>query len=600
MTLFSTFTLQPQMTLKSLRRTAAILTVFAACFAGASADEIQRALKDELNRSLKELTLESLQRPYYMDYRLTLRETRSIKSSLGSLLYSRSNHSGSLSVGVRVGRPEFDNTNYFDVGLGFFGSGDDEESFRSRRIPFELDYTALRRELWLASDAAYKQAAELFAKKEAAVKNRLRADTTPDFKQMPAAILADTMPFPAFDQHYYERLSNELSAVFAKYPEISASTVSIEFLPETAYYVNTEGREFRKNEFYVGVEVVASAQAADGMPLAEMYSCYARDPRELPNRDSLMRAVESVARTLNALLNAPTLPEAYSGPILFEEQAAAEVFAQIFAPNLATQRPPLTERGLQDQERYFAFQNKIGGRVLPEFLSVQATPDRTMFNQTSLLGHYAVDDDGIAAQPVSLVEKGYLKTLLSSRVPTRRVRQSNGHQRGGAAMMSTIILNAEPKKQFDRAELKKRMLKLCKDRELPFGIIVRKALNQNILYTSLYEQTAGEYPFAQGDAKMSLLEVVKLYPDGREELIRGAEAAGLTVQSFKDILAVGKKQFGYNYLAPAITSPFVTGGDQYTGVSIITPDILFEDGELRPLESDFPKPPFLSAPQAGK
>lgn len=99
---------------------------------------------------------------------------------------------------------------------------------------------------------------------------------------------------------------------------------------------------------------------------------------------------------------------------------------------------------------------------------------------------------------------------------------------------------------------------------------------------------------------MSLLEVVKLYPDGREELIRGAEAAGLTVQSFKDILAVGKKQFGYNYLAPAITSPFVTGGDQYTGVSIITPDILFEDGELRPLESDFPKPPFLSAPQAGK
>lgn len=588
------------MTLKYLRRSAVIVAVFAACYVNAAADEIQRALKDELNRSLKELTLESLQRPYYMDYRLTLRDTRSIKSSLGSLLYSRSNRSGSLSVGVRVGRPEFDNTNYFDVGLGFFGSGDDEESFRSRRIPFELDYSALRRELWLASDAAYKQAAELFAKKEAAVKNRLRADTTPDFKPMSAATLADTLPFPTFDQHYYEQLSNELSAIFSKYPKISASTVSIEFLPETAYYINTEGREFRKNEFYIGVEVVASAQAADGMPLAEMYSSYAREPRALPNRDSLMRAVETVARTLTALLDAPTLPEAYSGPVLFEEQAAAEVFAQIFAPNLATQRPPLTERGLQDQERYFAFQNKIGGRVLPEFLSIQATPDRVMFNETSLLGHYTVDDDGIPAQPVSLVEKGYLKTLLSSRVPTRRVRQSNGHQRGGAAMLSTLVLNAEPKKQLDRAELKKRMLKLCKDRELPFGIIVRRALNQNILYTSLYEQTAGEYPFAQGDAKMSLLEVIKLYPDGREELIRGAEAAGLTVQSFKDILAVGKKQFGYNYLAPAITSPFVTGGDQYTGVSLIVPDILFEDGEIRPLESDFPKPPFLSAPQAGR
>ena len=99
---------------------------------------------------------------------------------------------------------------------------------------------------------------------------------------------------------------------------------------------------------------------------------------------------------------------------------------------------------------------------------------------------------------------------------------------------------------------------------------------------------------------MSLLEIVKLFPDGREELIRGVEVAGLTVQSFKDILAVGKKQFCYNYLAPAITSPFVTGGDQYTGSTVIVPDILFEDGEIRPLESDFPKPPFIAAPQAGK
>ena len=131
-------------------------------------------------------------------------------------------------------------------------------------------------------------------------------------------------------------------------------------------------------------------------------------------------------------------------------------------------------------------------------------------------------------------------------------------------------------------------------------MIVRKVLNQNILFTALYEQTAGEYPFAQGDTKLSLLEVYKVYPNGKEELIRGSEGAGFTVQAFKDIIAVGKKQSAYNYLAPAIASPFVTGGAQYIGSSIIVPDILFEDVEIRPLEGDFPKPPFLVSPLGKK
>ncbi|MCZ2133408.1 MAG: hypothetical protein LC116_09625 [Bacteroidetes bacterium] len=577
-----------------------IFATFSIAYVAAADNDIQRAMKDELVRSMDKLSVESLQRPYYMDYRLTLRKARSIKSTLGSLLYSRNNRSALLTVGVRVGSPEFDNTNFFDVGLGFFGSADDEETFRGRRLTFEPDYASLRRELWLASDAAYKQSAEIYAKKESAVKNRLRTDTTPDFKLLPPAEIEDTVSIPDFDVSHFEQLSNDLSAVFLRYPRVSASAVSIEYLPKTVYFVNSEGRGFHKNEFYAGIEAVASSQAADGMPLAETYSCYTRDPRNFPSRDSLLHAVEAIAKTLNALLDAPTLPEAYSGPILFEEQAAAELFAQVFAPNLVTQRPPLTERGIQDQERYFAFQNKIGGRVLPEFLSLTAEPDRATFGQTYVLGNYSTDDDGIAAQRVTLVYQGYLKTLLSSRIPTKRIRQSNGHQRGGAAMISTLILSSESKKQADRAGLKKRMMKLCKDRELPFGIIIRKALNQNILYTSLYEQTAGEYPFAQGETKMSVLETVKLYPDGREELIRGVEAAGLTPQSFKDIILVGKKQFCYNYLAPAVTSPFISGGDQYTGATIIVPDILFEDGELRPLESDFPKPPFIVSPLGEK
>lgn len=573
-----------------------------ALFAGN--DDIVRAMRDEIQRSLSQLSVATLQKPYYVEYTLTIRDGQSIKASLGGIVHERRSPSASLSVGIRVGKPEFDNTNYFDVSLGFFGSADDEESFRNRRVPLELDYSSLRRELWLATDACYKQAAELYAKKEASIKNRMRTDTTPDFKAMPPQILTDTEEIPAFDAPYFRQLAKDLSAVFSEYSAISGSSVNVEYSPEHVFYVNSEGREYQKNEYYTGLEVVSSTQASDGMPLADIYTSYSRKPSELPTRDSLMNAVKQTAATLNRLTFSTTLADAYSGPVIFEDQAAAEIVAQMFAPNLVAQRQPLTERGMQESERYSAFQNKIGGRVLPEFLSITAIPTKNNFGVTSLIGSYAIDDEGIAAQQVNLVENGYLKALLSSRIPTKRVKQSNGHQRGGAAMLSSIELTAKPEKKADKQletnALRQKMLKLCKDRELPYGIIVRKALNQNILFTALYEQTAGEYPFAQGETKLSLLEVYKLFPNGKEELVRGTEAAGLTVQAFKDIIAVGKKSSAYNYLAPAIASPFVTGGSQYIGATVIVPDILFEDLEIRPLEGDFPKPPFLSSPLGKK
>jgi hypothetical protein len=88
----------------------------------------------------------------------------------------------------------------------------------------------------------------------------------------------------------------------------------------------------------------------------------------------------------------------------------------------------------------------------------------------------------------------------------------------------------------------------------------------------------------------------KVYPDGREELIRGVEVKGITTQSFKDIIKVGKDNYILNYLAPSVVSPFITGGSQYIGSTIITPSFLLEDGEVKPIEDDFPKPPFLANP----
>jgi hypothetical protein len=565
-----------------------------------SDDDILNAMRDEIKRSMNNLKLESLQKPYYLEYKLRIRRADKVNASLGKIIESNTTDFAQLTVDLRTGDYKFDNTNFFDVGLSFFGSSDDEESFKNRRVQFEQDYNTLRRELWLATDAAYKQASEIFTKKESTLKGRMRRDTTPDFIKVAPAKNYKKEQFPTFDKKYFEKLAIDLSTVFREYPEIHRSTVNIEFLPETVYFVNSEGMEYIKTEYQTGLEVAAFAQSDDGMPLSDFITAFAINPNDLPSADSLLRATKTVASTFSKMLKAPFIEEPYSGPVIFEGQAAAETWAQVFMPNLVAQRSQLSEGGIQQPNRFQAFQTKIGGRVLPEFLSLSAKPSNKVFNKTPLLGNYFLDDSGIEPEDVELVENGYLRNLLSERVPTRRVKNSNGHKRGGGAMLSNMFVQFDKEKSSSNKELKERMLQLCKDRELPYGIIVRKASNQNLIYTSLYRLAMGGLGFARGEGAMNLIHAYRVYPDGREELIRGAEISSFSAQTFKDIIMVGDKLFAYNYLSPSVISPFMTGGDQYVGVSIVTPDILFEDMEIKSPEEDFRKPPILPNPLSSK
>jgi hypothetical protein len=584
-----------------MRKLILSIIVFA-CFSSLFAIEndketIMSAMRDEIKRSMKELHLSSLKTPYYIEYQIVVNNPHEIKSVLGSLINSEVQKSIVLNTTIRVGNYKFDNTNFFDVGLSFFGSGDDEERFKRRQLPIELDYETLRRELWLATDAAYKQSAEIYSKKEATLKNRIVTDTiTEDFSKIIPEKNFKEKEIPKFDVNYFENVSKEMSEVFLKYKDIFNSSVGIEYLPKTIYYVNSEGMEYSKTELYYGIETVAYSQAKDGMPLANHFVALAKDVKDLPSKDSLVKGAKKCAEKLNEIINSPKLIEAYSGPIIFEGNAAGEAIAQIFAPNLVSQRSPLTESGMQDNDRNSSFQNKIGGRVMPEFISIDDSPLTSKIGNTGLIGNYNIDDEGVLTKDVTVVKDGYLKLLLNSRIPTKRLKESNARCRGGAAIFSNLILKSKDDKKLSNSELKSKLLKLVKDRDLPFGIIIRKIINQNIMFTSLYRASNGNFEIPRNNTSLSVIEAYKIYPDGKEELVRGGLVAGITPQTFKDIVFVGNLNFTLNLLSPSVVSSFISGGDQFIGTSITTPDILLEDCELKANDSDFKKLPYLSNP----
>ena len=76
---------------------------------------------------------------------------------------------------------------------------------------------------------------------------------------------------------------------------------------------------------------------------------------------------------------------------------------------------------------------RVGTRVLPANVSLVDDPTLKEFNGQPLLGSYEMDDEGVKAQRVHVVENGILKNLLMSRRPGPDFPTSNGHARSATA-----------------------------------------------------------------------------------------------------------------------------------------------------------------------
>jgi hypothetical protein len=563
-------------------------------------EEIFRAMKDEIDRSMTELKLDKLEKPYYIEYILEISSPVTIQSYLGSVVEINNNKQAKVTVQVRVGDYQFDNTNFFDIGLGFFGSSDDEEGFKNRRIALQPDYNSLRRELWLATDAAYKREAEIFSKKVATLQNKIRRDSTLDFLKVKPETNIFENEVPKFDINFFTDIVNSASKIFIEYPEIATSSAIVEYATSEFYYFNSEGMKSYFNEYHTNIEVVATAQASDGMPLGNYYRTMSNNPDKIAKKDEILKEVKKLADLLKKQTEIKAEFDDYSGPVLFVDNAAGQVFASQFAPNLVTQREPLSEGGFSTGNDNGAFQTKIGGRVLPEFMTLKAIPNQKELNGKELVGHFKIDSEGIKPSDFTIVENGFLKELFSSRVPTKRVKVSNGHKREGGTMFSNIAFEVQKEKAVSYDSLKNKLIELCKMRELPYGIIIKNVMDRNIMYTSLFRQNPGLFKFSTEQGKLMITEAYKVYPDGREELIRGLDGKSFTSRSFKDILLSGNENKVMNYLASAVISPFVTGGSRFIYCSIISPDLLFEDGELVAPEGNYDKPPFLPNPLSKK
>ena len=547
----------------------------ALCFAvetPAGFDPIFDAMKQELKRSMS-LSLQKLEKPYYVSYVIETGHEWSAVAVMGGLLGSTSAPFRYPQLELRVGDYNFDQTDWAGGGRG--------ASYSLSGFPLDNDESVIRQYLWLETDSAYKASLDAIARKRAALRSVTVTESLPDFAPVKAHTVLQNRPLVQFDDAAWKDRTKRVSAVFDNYTNLRASVADYSAIDSIHRFIDSEGTEIRLPESEGQFQIRASAQAPDGMIMRDAALFYTNDITKMFSEDTLTNAAKTVAENVTKLAAAPR-GEDYSGPILFEGDAAPQLLAEVLAGNLHISRKPVGANGSNPTE----LEGRRGVRIMPEMFDVVDDPTLPMF------GHTEVDDQGVSSVPIHLVEKGVLKDFFRTRMPVRGYNESNGRAlMGDSPAPTNLIVKASETSSI--ADLKKKMIDLCQQRGLAYSIVVKKL---DFPSTAANDEMRRLMSGSGGRPIAMPLHVYKLYNDGHEEMIRGVKLRGINARSLKDILAAGDDSNRLDYLENGAPFAQVGGGGYTAEVSVVAPSVLIDDLELVKMEDELPKLPIAPSP----
>ena len=601
-------------------RVFAELTIFAALLscgiaaraqAPADNDHTLQAMRDEMARSKSRLELKipgtpQPQRPYYVEYRLLDLDVREVVAEFGALVTANHTRNRFMDVEARIGDYKLDSSNFIseDGFRGFIGP--------TGSVGIDRDYNSLRQDLWIATDQAFKEAVETYSRKQAYLSSLARQSDIDDFAKAAPLQLIEPLVTPDWSNRNWEQEARETSATLRAFPQIYEARVTYYLVYATEYLLTSEGTEIRTNRCFAAIESGMNTLADDGMQINHMYAVYAPRPVDLPSVDAVKKALNVTGSELMALRAAPPAQD-YTGPVLFEARAAAPLLAQVLTPAINGSRPPVSFTPVMEQlltglGGKSDWVGRMGARVLPPGVSLIDDPSAKEAHGTALLGAYAVDDEGVRAQKVTIVDNGNAKELLMSRRPGPDSDASNGHGRSAfindaKPTMSNLFFKST--ETLSPADLKKKFLDACRSEKLPYCLVVREMDNPaiSLLHQDDFSELLASFGGGAGTGDRLPLIVYRVYPDdGREEMVRGARIIGLNTRMLRNLGGIGNDDFVYNYMQSQVSGFAGTAlgafGSAQNGLpaSLVAPSLLFDDLEVRGARGEPKRLPLLPAP----
>jgi predicted Zn-dependent protease len=516
---------------------------------------LSNLLRDELERASSAMRYPGHPPPYFLSYLVRDEDIWVIDARYGALFEDSHTRRRDCLADVRVGSYKHDQVQ--DGGL--HDNNREDESFGYVELPLSGSEDGVRHALWRLTESKYREAVDAFLRKrsvELTYKNahpELRS-----FEKRDPIEDVRHRRFPPLDREAYRRYVIGASRELKKYPRLKNGYVKLTVRNATRTFVSSEGSLLVDTSPFWSLDIYVwyLSDAGTSFPFAQSF--FVTDPGELPSLAEAKKVVHRMHDRLALLSKAPTL-RSFSGPVLLEPKPAGLLVHEAIGHRLEGNRLLSTGEGQ-------TFRDSLGQQILPEGFHVWDDPRMRRFEGRSLAGHYRFDDEGVPAERASLVEDGQLTGFLTSRSPISRRHRSNGHGRSryharAITRMGVTVMKHE--RGLSDAELRRAFLDEIKRQRVPYGI--------RILEASGGETTTDSYDFQAFLGQIDFAS--RVYPDGKDELVRGVDFVGTPLNALRSILAASARTEVDNAYCGA------ESGD--IPVSTVSPALLVEELELQ-------------------
>lgn len=520
-----------------------LLTCTSVCFAAPAENELYfRAMKDEMNRSLKELHLPGEVKPFYVAYWIDDRVEFRRKASLGTLLTVLPLEREVLVQGVIDVGSEKDNSR------GFARS--EERSMPGWWTP--VSYEGLRTQLWKLSNRLYLEALERHKQKKAYLRTKNIQNKLPDWVPAKQSVSIEGItPWQQPDSALLEAWLQKVSAWGKEVKFLEDFSVLGKSTQEDYYFLNSRGGKFQTTLTENIIIVWAEFRQPDGYKEEKSRQIVIKDfsSEELTAAEL---KIQGFLTELQAQYGAKT-GEAYVGPVLYKPAAAKSFLRKLLLSDL-NKTVPFFVQDRDEDSQASPWRKKIGQRILSPGIMIYDRPQETVFEGVSL-AHWYVDLEGVAAQELLLVGKnGRLEQLPLGQRPLTKKHASNGHvfwteQVAPREGLSNVFI--EPEHVLTDAQMEARLLSRCRELELEYCYIAHTSSDFERIYTK----------------------------DGRKEYIVGLQDTNLSARSLRDIEAAGGKR------------------ELFLGTpNLVTPSLLVNEVEVIPQDRKPGRKPFIAKP----
>ena len=521
-------------------------------------------MEAELKRGLKNY---KKQKPsiYYLAYNYQEILQRQIVVSEGGVSRNTEKGNHHLGVMVRVGTPKMDNTRHLK------GESNDM-AIVTATLPSGGKAFSIK--LWETTQEAIKQAQKKFSQVQGNSQvSSKRADDSPDFVMPSVARYCRTEEIVPFDLLQIEELLKTVSLAVRGNKKVLGSSFSFNQEQGHKYFVDSNGTKL-KTPMNVGrVSYEIWGQTEDGSFIERRNSYDIRLPSDIPSREKMEADVKKSIAELEDLFYSPDA-EPMTAPAILKNQAMGVFVHEILGHRVEGHRQKIDSFGK-------TFTDKLGQPIMPSFLSIVDDPTLASFKGIPLRGFYEYDDEGVKTEPVTIVENGVLKNFLMSSSPIKGFSASNGHGRAAfgfrpiSRMGVTRLISA---RSIPYEKLEEMLIEKVKEQGKPYGFIIED-LSGGFTQTSSY---------AAQTFKLEPTLVYRVYPDGKKEVVRGADLVGTPLVSFSKIVAAADDDDVFNGNCGAESG--------WVPVSAISPSVLLESIEVEKTAKSSNKPPQLPPP----